>query len=315
MDNSALWALAEDTMNAFVPHYKMAMRAVIKDADIQHGWAALFLARGHLHDGIHPDQLAQCFPKTAPGQHRQQCEFLTRTGYLEPDGDHYLISRAGIKAIERVIRIVHRELGKLKIENYAQMKRLAQIFGYLVEESLRSPEPAERFNFLGGRWPDMGLYAPAATAIEQYITDLRRFRDDCHLAAWSDLGIEGHAWESFKAIRRRQFKTTHELKQALQEGEFPAHTAATVLEDLQRRGWIAVQGSRLSVTDAGLFVYERVMQQTEHLFFAPWRGLTAAERAELGVLLRHLHEGLQPKTRTRRAGSGIAAYASVQKTI
>ena len=77
-----------------------------------------------------------------------------------------------------------------------------------------------------------GPDAAPATQIDQYLTDLLRFRDDAHLAAWVNLGVDGRTWDAFSAVWREDNISAASLAETLSNRNFTA-------DDYAASRWLA----------------------------------------------------------------------------
>lgn len=304
MSDTGLWTTATDTMQAFCPHYQMAMRAVVKDVGIQYTWFLLYVARG-----MHPEPLTVThMMKIRPYYTRQQqqaaLDDLVGCGCLMVQDDAaqaaYALTPKGAKAIERVFRIIHRELGKVQALPYAQMRRIAELLRHAVYHALHAPEPVEKAALMCSRWTDMGDYSPAAIAIEQYLTDLSRFRLDCQRQVWQTYEISGPMWELFSLIGPGESPTARTLRKRLQHRGHSGEVITQTLQALIRRGWIAeaAKSGAYRVTPAGDALRQEVESATDALFWPVLYKLGESQLIELVELLDSLKAVLEPAGRS-----------------
>ena len=152
------------------------------------------------------------------------------------------------------------------------------------------PDTNELEALLASRRSEPGPQAALGARIDQYLTDLLRFRDDAHQAAWQPLGVGGLAWELLTLIWRGEANTREALQQQLERRGHATADYDQALSDLAGRGWLAEQDEQFRVTDAGRAVREQAEEQTDRLFYGPWNRLSAAEIDQLRELLTRLRD-------------------------
>jgi hypothetical protein len=121
------------------------------------------------------------------------------------------------------------------------LRQINALLSHLVAATLAAPEPQEKWAIVYSRWTDPGAGTPGAVMpgsvlTGQYLTDLLRFRDDAHVAAWKPYGISGHAWEALTFLWRDQAHTAKALAEQLPFRGHSSETYAQALAGLADRG-------------------------------------------------------------------------------
>jgi DNA-binding MarR family transcriptional regulator len=173
------------------------------------------------------------------------------------------------------------------------MKQLNDLLYCLVEATLEAREPEEKWAIAYSRWTDPGEGAPGAVKADQYLTDLIRFRDDAHIAAWKPYGVRAHGWEALTFVWRGEAHTAEGLAEELPRRGHSAEVYAEALSDLARRGWVEETPDGYRVTEKGQALRQQAEEATNSHFFAPWATLSDAENAQLQGLLTQLRSNLQ----------------------
>ena len=175
------------------------------------------------------------------------------------------------------------------------MTRLADLLAQIIAATEAAPALARKTHMLISRRTDPGAGAAPAAQIDQYLTDLLRFRDDAHLAAWAGLGIDGRAWDAFSAVWRAENISAAALAESFSNRNFTLDDYAASLDQLAEMGWVEAEDGVYHLTESGLAVREEAEENTNRLYFSGWSVLTAAESAELDDLLLALRDRLQEK--------------------
>ncbi|MEP7188800.1 MAG: hypothetical protein ABI901_06405, partial [Roseiflexaceae bacterium] len=168
--------------------------------------------------------------------------------------------------------------------------QLNQLLRRLVDATLAAPAPAEKLELHASRLTDPGARGAAAALTDQYLTDLVRFRDDAHQAAWQPHGVGGPTWEALTMIWRGEAYSPDTLAKLLERRAQPPQVYIDAIHTLVERGWIAQHGESYRVTDRGAALRQAAEEATDRLFYAPWSCLSEAEIEELRGLLTQLRD-------------------------
>ncbi len=216
IDRKQLWTLAEETMRAFAPFYREAMQAAIQDSGAPDYWFGLSLARGSDPQPFTVERYHTLFPYTAPERFTEILEGLARLELLERVGEGaYRLTDLGRKAVEGIFEAAHQGLDTVEPLPAGEMDQLNGLLYRLVEATLAAPEPEEKWAIAHSRWTDPGAGASNSVKADQYLTDLLRYRDDAHIAAWKPYDISCHAWEILTLVWRGEASTAEELTEKL----------------------------------------------------------------------------------------------------
>jgi predicted transcriptional regulator len=146
--------------------------------------------------------------------------------------------------------------------------------------------------------------------MDQYITDLARFRDDAHLAAWKPYGTSGHVWEALTLIWREEANTAEALAERLSRRTYTAEDYGQALQDLAARGWVTEEKGAYELTEEGRRVREEAEEATDRHFFVGWSALNEEELTQLEDLLTRAKAGLEAAAQDRVWGlTGEVAQA------
>ena len=114
--------------------------------------------------------------------------------------------------------------------------------------------------------------------IEQAIYDLWLARDDAHMKAWRDAGLEGPAMPAFTLVWSGGASTLQELSDYL---SFPQERAGmeSSLAYLVANEYLEIDGEQVRLTPAGVLVREDIEHETDRIYFASWpHSVEEAER-------------------------------------
>lgn len=293
LDQKQLWPLVGDATQALVPFYREGMRKAIADSGVPDNWFPLSLARGSAPAPFTVERFHALTPYSARERLIESLEELAGLELLERAGENaYQLTERGRDAVEGIYGAAHRGLATVDPLPGGDMDQLNGLLRRLVDATLEAPEPEEKWAVACSRWTDPGKSASGAARTDQYLTDLVRYRDDAHIAAWKPYDVSGQAWEALTFVWRSQANTAAELAEKLPSRGYCEGDYAEALEHLVGRGWLERTEDGYRVTDAGEAMRQEAEDATERHYFAPWACLTEAEVDQLHELLTRLKNSL-----------------------
>jgi hypothetical protein len=134
----------------------------------------------------------------------------------------------------------------------------------------------------------MGDGSIAMVALENAVFGLWQARDDCHMSAWRDAAFDGPRFDVLTRIWRHEASAEDELiaKLAQQRPE----DVRDALARLRADG--LVRPDALEVTARGVSARQRIEDETDRRFFAPWPDDVGGESEWIGEGLRKVNAGL-----------------------
>lgn len=113
-------------------------------------------------------------------------------------------------------------------------------------------------------------------ALENAIYGIWQARDDCHMAAWQQAGLDGPTLDTLTRIWRNEASSESDLAAKL-TSQRPADVAGQ-LTRLRRDGLVGA-GDPPRTTDKGAKARQGIEDETDRLFFTPWPDDLASEAA------------------------------------
>jgi hypothetical protein len=209
------------------------------------------------------------------------------------DGKDYVLTPIGKAAVRTLIDTAYAAMTPLQPLAATELERFAALLSRLVESCLAAPEPPDKWGLQMARHYDPGASAPVMVRLDQYLSDLDAYRDDCHLASWKRYGISGHAWEAFTLLWRGAAQNLDDLCLRLAHRGYSRKDYLAALGDLESRGWVLLDGETWRLTHEGRIVRESAEKTTNLHFYMPWACLSVSEIDELDELSARLREGLE----------------------
>jgi predicted transcriptional regulator len=294
MDKKELWTLAVETMQAFAPFYREAMRKAAQEADIADTWYPLRVVRASDPQPISVDRLHEMAPYATRERQIELMEELAKIEMVERVGeDAYRLLDQGRRAIESIFEAAHQSMSAVELLPADEMEQLNSLLYRLVEATLEAPEPEHKWALLSSRWTNPKEDTGGTPKADQYLTDLYFFRDDAHIAAWKPYDVSGHVWEALTFIWRDELHTAEGLAERLEP--FRGYTAEgyqEALQELADRGWVIEEAGAYKLTEKGKQVRDKAEEATDRYFYVGWSALSKDELAKLEDLLTWTKEKL-----------------------
>lgn len=294
MSRNDLWPLLQSTMQAFTPHYRDEMQPVLTEFNFQGpDWFFSFAAYGIDPEPLTADFFHACFPYANVENQKQNLALAAEHGFLEEVvPGSYRLTDKGRAGMQRFYADTGAAISGLEPLPAADMQQLADLFGRIIVATEAAEEPAPKPVFLMSRRTDIGSSTPPARRIDQYATDMLRYRDDAHIAAWMKHDIDGQTWEALTTLWRDEAHTAAELADHLSNRNYDEAVYAAALKNLVQKGWAKEMEDTYQITETGRKVREEAETRTDDYFFVGWSALSDEEQAQFEKLLRHLRDKL-----------------------
>jgi hypothetical protein len=295
-----LHTLIGQTMQALAPHYTSGGDALAKHDMTGVEWFGCVVALGLEPAPIAAQTLQALQAYGHLDRQRERLAGIAAKGFLTPTGeaDTYRLTDQGRAAVQDFFAAAYDDFSAIIVEG-VDLDRLVGLLQRVVDATAAASEPADKAWFQISRVTDDGSLG-ALARVDQYLTDLTRYRDDAHLAAWRTHDIKGIVWEAFSFIWEGQFA---DFPERLEQRGYPADKLPAITADLVDRGWITPDGDSFTVTEAGGKLRQAAEDETNRLFFIGWSALNDAEVQEVGALLTALRDRLAAMTATAEAES------------
>jgi DNA-binding MarR family transcriptional regulator len=200
-------------------------------------------------------------------QHQAASSAARDAGLVEENAGRWDLTQAGRDLTKRVRREADAYLASLPSPLPADdLARLASLLARAFDATASGLER---------RWhshiPRASRMAGDGThpmvALENAIYGLWQARDDCHMAAWRQAGLDGPTLDTLTRIWRNEASSVDELAAKL-TSQRPADVAAQ-LTRLRRDGLVTANDPPRT-TDKGAKARQRIEDETDRLFFTAW---------------------------------------------
>jgi hypothetical protein len=197
-------------------------------------------------------------------------------GLVEEKDGRWDLTPRGRDLMTRVRREADAYLASLPSPlSHEELTRLASLLARAFEATVANLE--SRWHLHIARAKRMaGNGSHPMVALENAVYGLWQARDDCHMAAWREAGLDGPTLDALTRIWRGEAASEEELAAKL-TSQRPADVAGE-LARLRRDGLVASDG-RLRMTHEGAKARQAIEDETDRLFFSAWPDDVASSAA------------------------------------
>lgn len=292
-DKLSIYNTAIDAANAFAPFYQQEAVGKIQETGARESWFALLNAAAVAPGALSIERFMAVSPYTSITRIMGALDSGLENGFLSGSKeDGYQLTGKGRALISAFFDTAQDLIAEAPVLEDAEMGQLAAYLHRLVAATKMLSEPAAKPNLENSLWTDPGPDAPFTLLVDQYITDLRLFRDDAHTASWQKYGVDGRTWETLTFLWRGDAHNAAELQEKLEGRRFSEADYAASLAALAEKGWVTRDAEDWRITEAGSAVRQAGEEETDRIFFAPWDNLADSELNDLHDLLRRLLQQL-----------------------
>ena len=297
MDNPELWDLIRAAHRVIMPFYAPLFdRYAAEHGLTPRGLGWLFAALTLEPETITPNRLRVRNPYTAAETFLKELEAVAGVGFFveAPQYEFSLTPSARAETLHLIAagRALMAQADPLPP---ADSSRLAVLIDRLVCAALETPITPENWS-IRLSYRIMPETEPPLPYFEQAVSCLHAYRDDAHLAAWRPGGLDAPTLETLTLLWRGEADSLEAICEKLKGRGQPPQVYTGALAELRRRGLLKGADSGPRLSESGMSFREKIEQDTDRYFFAPWSCLPDAEKVEMADLAAHLRDGLTTRT-------------------
>ena len=277
-----------------------AIAPVLEELDIER--PLLFaLMRIHIISGSYggsPVTMSQVHaydPYTVVDEYAGTFPELLRRGLLRQDADGAIsLSPEALAAVEAVQTGSSAYVGGREVLPTDTLGALANQLRRAVDaittHPTTAPQPGSHLagHLLVQRYSNLSR---PMSAIEAYLYALWGGRDDAHMAAWREAGMEGPALDVLTQVWQGA-DTVAEVAANLQ-GQQTRNDVESSLPWLVAEEYFTLDGDNVAITPTGVMKRDDIERETDRIYFTPWPH-TAEEAAFVRDTLHQVVEELAP---------------------
>lgn len=232
-------------------------------------------------------------PYTSPDHYNKILANLEASGMLvSADDEGYHLTEQGLETIKEFLHTLYTTMAGIQPLPVTQMMDLASRLKDLADACLEAPDPPGTWCIRHARRLDPGKRAPMMARLDQFLDELRAYRDDAHLAAWHGYEENGHAWDILTYLWVEKQAVLGVINQALGKRGNSMEQTLTAVGGLIRKGWVSREGDRLSITPFGREIRRTAESTTDRYFLMPLRRFTETELEQARELLDEYRRGM-----------------------
>lgn len=295
MSQPSIWPLIQQSFQAFSPFYQQEIQILFGEGKFQQGdWGNCFNAYGLEPQPLTAEFLHAQNPYTSLKARQESLAATAERGFLTAvSPGSYHLSETGRSIIATFFETAVSSLSKVEPLPTADLERLATLLHRVIKATLNTPEPAQKTQLHLSRRTDPGITAHPTARLDQYFTDLSRYRDDAHSAAWLPTGVGGPAWEALTYLWRDGLNTPSAVAEQLNGRGYSTDDYAAAFQELVSKGWVVAQNETFVLTENGRIARETAETTTDTYFHLGFHTLNEAELAEFTALVAQLNTSLQ----------------------
>jgi hypothetical protein len=242
-----------------------------------------------------PDVLADRMPYASPALLQTRVAALLSKGFLqEVAPQEYILTDQAVDLVGRWVEREREHLASLEPLPRKDLERLATLLSRVVQAALTAPPPPDKQRLLGSRSLAPTSDAGPTVQIDQYLTDLYWFRDDAHVAAWREAGLNSISIEVLTLLWRGEAHDIDGLSAALSERRgYTREDYAGCVRTLAESGLVDASQTTLAVTAVGRARREEIEATTDRYYMFPWTVLLPVEVKQLRDLLQRFTAALK----------------------
>jgi hypothetical protein len=215
--------------------------------------------------GARPSEVGNGTYRTSDEPLRATASAAESAGLIGWTDGRWSLTAKGRTALEDFRHAMDAHFAALSPIPADELERLADLLDQALRAVSVSAEPRTREHTPRAarhRWKEPS--SPMAH-LDAAVYGLWQVRDDCHVQAWRDAGLDGPALDVLTKLWRKEAGTIEELSSAAR----PEADTRAALQQLRDAGLIG-PGLDLVVTAKGTGTRERIEAETDRYFFSPW---------------------------------------------
>lgn len=291
VDRKEIWATAGAASGAVVQHVSPAVQEKIQETvfkDIP-GWFVLGTAFYIRPEPLTVERLRIRNPYSHPQRQADSIKALKDANLLD---DKAIITQESVDAYQSLIDAQDAVADTLDMMDTAKLKKVVGYFNRAYDAALSVEKPpipsmkdATQLNMNDG----------LVHQIFYKFGRLGAFRDDCHLAAWKHLEIDGNVYEAFSLVWDGTADSAAKLLEARQNRGYEESDWQASLDNLVEMGWLEKDEDTYKTTDEGQKIRDEIEAKTDAYFYQAFDGFSDTEVEEFLALLKDVQEKFTPQ--------------------
>jgi len=230
-------------------------------------------------------------PYNNPAQLKEAIKASAERGWLTLDEKTFTASQKAQDFNNAIVQLLTENLAEREKE-LEEIPHAVEMLGRLVEAA-HALQGFDKFTLTFSRNFEYEDKTPSLLWVRRHLTSLGSYRDDCHIASWQGGEFSGFAWETLTFIWQDNAHSAEELAEALAFRGYTAEDYQAALDDLQRRGLVALEEDNFQLTEKGTGLRQQAEDKTNQLYQAAFEAISESELDELNGLLAGFAEALK----------------------
>lgn len=281
-----LWSLISDSLEALAKNYMPPLlgKATTLQLTERGGRPLLGLSTNFQLKDLTLADIMQREAYWPESRLRGLFDGLLENGWIAETDGKYTFTDSANDVIAQLTAAGYAYLATLDVMPDSEIQTLLNLLKRILDRAKTSPyAPSLRLQPMNRAQPEHLL-----GQVNEYLNGLNALRDDAHLAAWRDMDISGHAWETLTFYWRGE-----DYSEFLRFRNFTDDEHQSTLNTLLERGWFEKNGDDYTITAVGKQIREEAEAQTDTNFYTAWDVLNDEEVAAVRQLLTQMTDRLE----------------------
>lgn len=223
-------------------------------------------------------------PYGNPQAQAKAIQSLQEANLLDSKG---IITQEAVAAYQALIDIQNAVADELDKMDTAKLQQVLKYINHAYEAALKVEEPATLSLQDATR---LDMHNGLVHQIFYKIGRLGAFRDDCHIAAWKPLEIDGNLYEAFSLVWDGTADSAAKLFEARSNRGYEEADWQSSLDKLVEMGWLEKDDDAYKTTDEGQKIRDEIEVKTDEYFYQAFAGLSDKEMSDFLTLLQEVQE-------------------------
>lgn len=227
---------------------------------------------------------------SAPRLSQALLELIASEKWASRTGEEYQLTEAGHEVIDTLIGQRNMMFTNFEPIPTDELKKLSHLSQRIFDSTINSNDEDATWCLWHSQRRKPTDNDPLISQFIHVCNDYNAFRDDAHMAAYHEQGVDGMTWEAFSFVDDGNAKNAEDLFDQLAYRGWTIEEWQDALNRLVKKGWLENKNDSYDTTDTGKEIRKIVEQKTDELFFEPWAVLSHDEQVDYVRLLHKLND-------------------------
>lgn len=290
-ERQEIWKEAPAASAAVVQHIGPAVQEAVQSSLFKDtpGWFVIGTAFYIRPESLTVERIRIRNPYAKSETQAEQIKALQDANLLDKNG---VITQKAVDAYQALIDAQDAVADTLNFMDKAKLQKVVGYINRAYDTALNVTEPAIPAMKDATR---LEMNNGLVHQIFYKIGRLNAFRDDCHLAAWKQLEMDGHHFETFSLIWDNTADSAAKLLEARPNRGYEESEWQASLDKLVEMGHLVKDSDVYKITDQGQKVRDEIELKTDDYFYQIFHNFSDEETKEFLTLLKEVKDNFTPQ--------------------